>query len=323
MTHNAGRAFARHRLHDPQRCWPETNCYVDLWIELLSSLGQTPEAGLGFTVAQGFEEDQFGFSKFAIDDLRVLYGLDVRELSIYRTLEQHARTHLGRGGVVLIEVDAFHLPDTAATSYRRTHAKTTIAVDTIDAAARTCGYFHNAARGVLAGEDYLGAFRLDPDHDPDHASKPAPLPPYVELVTRPAEPRPPASLRQAALDLLGRHLSRAPRRNPFSAWRDAFGAHLEELLSAPSLFHDYAFHFPRLAGSNFELLGDHAAWLAADELRDAVEACRRVARQAKVLQFRLARSVARRRADPCAECFDELERGYEHAIRALSRYAPC
>ncbi len=317
MTHDAGaQPFARHRLHDPERCWPETNCYIDLWIELLAALGEAPEAALGFTAAQDFGEDQFSFSKFAIDDLRRLYGLDVRELSIWRTLERHTMTQVAGGGVVLLEVDAFHLPDTAATTYRRAHAKTTIAVDTIEAPARTCGYFHNASRGALAGEDYLGAFRLRPEY----ASQPDLLAPYVEVVTRAATPQPAESLRSAAFDLLRWHVSRAPGHNPFSAWRARFGDHIEALLSSPASFHDYAFHFPRLAGSNFELLGDHAAWLSPHELRDVVTACERIAQDAKVLQFRLARSVARGRADPCGECFDGLERDYEQAIGALRRY---
>src|SRR5437764_1654107 len=45
---------ARHALHDETRDWPETNCYVDLWIELLAARGFAPEAALGFTLTQDF-----------------------------------------------------------------------------------------------------------------------------------------------------------------------------------------------------------------------------------------------------------------------------
>ena len=35
------RGWVPHRLHGPDRMWPETNCYVDLWIELLHALGSS------------------------------------------------------------------------------------------------------------------------------------------------------------------------------------------------------------------------------------------------------------------------------------------
>ena len=31
-----------HALHAPERNWPETNCYVDVWVELLHDLGLDP-----------------------------------------------------------------------------------------------------------------------------------------------------------------------------------------------------------------------------------------------------------------------------------------
>ncbi len=36
-------AYTPHALHAAERMWPETNCYVDLWIEVLSALGQHPK----------------------------------------------------------------------------------------------------------------------------------------------------------------------------------------------------------------------------------------------------------------------------------------
>ena len=51
------------------RIWPETNCYVDLWIEVLAAAGFTPEAMLGFTLTQDFEGDQFTFFKVPLEDL--------------------------------------------------------------------------------------------------------------------------------------------------------------------------------------------------------------------------------------------------------------
>ena len=40
-------AYRAHELHGPSRMWQETNCYVDLWIEVLSALGHDPHAMLG------------------------------------------------------------------------------------------------------------------------------------------------------------------------------------------------------------------------------------------------------------------------------------
>jgi hypothetical protein len=61
----------RHALHDESRDWPETNCYVDLWIELFAARGFAPEAALGFTLTD-FEGDQFTFFKFPLQDLEAL-----------------------------------------------------------------------------------------------------------------------------------------------------------------------------------------------------------------------------------------------------------
>ncbi len=315
-TAATGGTFTPHRLHDVSRCWPETNCYIDLWIEVLAALGEVPEAAFGHSVCQKFGEDQFTFSKMPIEDLRRLYGLVVQELSIYRPLEQHVALHVECGHVVLMEVDAFYLPDTHATTYRRSHTKTTIAIDVINPARQEACYVHNASRNVLAGEDYLGVLRLRPEF----LSQPDILPPYVEIVERHVAARDPGSRRAVALDILRSHLSRRPQVNPFSAWRAVFDRHVDALLSASVSFDDYAFHFPRLAGANFELLGSHMTWLADEPLAGVAEACRRMAQTCKVLQFRLARTVARHRSDPCGECFDSLETDYERVIGGLDRH---
>ena len=51
-------AYARHPLHAPERIWPETNCYADLWIELLHAQGMDPHAMLPFVFALDFEGDE-------------------------------------------------------------------------------------------------------------------------------------------------------------------------------------------------------------------------------------------------------------------------
>ena len=49
--------------------WPTTNCYIDVWTLILNSWQLDPIAGLGFTVAQDYEGDQFTFFKYQHDDL--------------------------------------------------------------------------------------------------------------------------------------------------------------------------------------------------------------------------------------------------------------
>ena len=308
--------FVPNALHDASRSWPETNCYTDLWIELLANLGEPPAAAFGFAITQAYDGDQFTFSKIPFEDLRRLFGLTVQELSIYRTLEKHTVLHIARGCTVVLEVDAFYLPDTVATTYRQKHVKTTIAVDRIDPVAGRADYFHNATADVLSGEDYRGAFRLRPEFN----AEPDLLPPYVEIVKRCAASLTPAALHETAIDLLRGHLSRRPAISPFSAWRDAFDGDLVSLLAAPDTFHDYAFHYPRSIGANFELLGSYAAWLSQDRLDSVVAACNRVAQTAKVLQFRLARSVARGRPDACLDCFDTFSTAYSEVVTGLEAF---
>ena len=104
--------YIAHKLHSDDRTWPETNCYVDLWIELLHARGLEPLAGLAFTLGLDYEGDQFTFYKFPHNDLRMLYGIEVQELNLWRPLEVHAAQQYELGRVLLVEVDAFYLPDT-------------------------------------------------------------------------------------------------------------------------------------------------------------------------------------------------------------------
>ncbi len=166
----------------------------------------SPIAGLGVTVAQDYEGDQFTFFKYLHEDLELLYGVMVGELTIYSSLEQQTQEQVRLGRLVLIEVDGYYLPDTRATSYRRQHTKTTIGVDNIDPDAGTLTYFHNVGHYDLDGEDYAGAFRKLPQQRMlDDA-----LPPYVELVKRRWPPQKGSALTEAAVTLLRRHLRRRP-----------------------------------------------------------------------------------------------------------------
>ena len=130
---------------------------------------------MGCTLRTDVEGGQFTFFKPAPGDLERLYGLDLHEMQPHRGVPLQAAEQLAAGRTLIVELDAFHLPDTAAVGYGRTHVKTTVAIEAIDLAVPDLRYFHNAGYHVLSG-DYDGAFRLGRAFDPDV------LPPYVEIV---------------------------------------------------------------------------------------------------------------------------------------------
>lgn len=294
---------ARHPLHAPDRSWPQTNCYADLWIEVLAHLGCEPLAAFGFTVAQDWEGDHFTFFKPPLEDLEALYGLRVDELAIYDDVPGHAALQLARGRLVTIEVDSFFLPDTRGVSYRTEHGKTTIAVVGIDAGARTLDYFHGVGRYALSGEDWEGVFLTD-------APPERPFLPYAEVVKPHAAPAAP-DLRAEAERRLARHLGRAPAHNPLRAFQAAAPAQVAALAERPfAHFHLYAFNTLRQVGANFELLASHLAWLG-DEA--GAGPALTIAQGAKAAQFQLARALAKRRfdalpatLDPAADAWDAL-----------------
>src|ERR1700752_2774561 len=108
-------------LHQPDRTFPETNCYVDLWIELLHAQGIPPESVMGFACTVDFEGDQWTFFKPPPDELERLYGIDVPEMQLYRPVVDHVVEQLKAERSIIIEADAFYMPDRAATSYRKAH----------------------------------------------------------------------------------------------------------------------------------------------------------------------------------------------------------
>jgi len=304
--------------------WPITNCYVDAWMLVLRTSGLDPLAGLGVTVAQDYEGDQFTFFKYLHEDLEHLYGVVVGELTIWHSLEEQIAVQARLGRLVLIEVDGYYLPDTRATSYRSQHTKTTIAVDSIDIGAGRLSYFHNVGNYQLAGEDYAGVFRKLPGQDAlDDV-----LPPYVEFVRRRRPPLRDSALTEAATQLLRRHLRRRPEQNPIRCYRADFAQQMDWLMAHPDRFHDYAFGVFRQLGANFQLLAAHISWLMSrgtnhlvssseNHLVSSSEAAAAISANAKTMQFKVARIASRRRFDPCDALFDTLERDYETVMAGL------
>jgi len=281
-------SYARHELHAVERAWPEANCYVDLWIEVLHTLGLDPCASLAFTLAIDFEGDQWTFFKPPVADLFRLYGIDVQELNVWRALPEHVEEQVSRGRMVIVDADAYFLPDTGGMSYRSEHTKTAIGIQEIDREEKRLGYFHNGGYYALAGADFCGQFRLEED---------APsLPPYAEFAKFDSiRRRPPAELAMESLDLARAHLSRRPSANPLTAYKERFPADVEWLTGKDlSVFHRYAFATLRQLGACAELSAHYLRWLERKGQEDLEPASREldaVAASAKALQFKVARAV--------------------------------
>lgn len=283
--------YAAHRFHASERIWPETNCYVDVWIEVLSSLGTDPSAMLGFTLTQDFEGDQFTFFKVPLEDLESLYNIRVTELAIYGDVEKHLATQIERKRLCLVEVDGFYLPDTKGVGYQTEHGKTTIGINLLDVTKQRMEYFHNGGYFALEGEDYSGLFQ--------HNLLPDALPflPYSEFAKFPDILPSHDELRAKAKSLLSHHFARRPSTNPIKAFADVFEAQAQELMEQPfAAFHKYAFNTLRQFGANFELASSHLDWLSPQgAFQSAAKSALTLAETAKSCQFQLARAVTRKR----------------------------
>ena len=204
------------------------------------------------------------------------------------------------------EVDSFHLPDLASTSYRTEHVKSTIVVEAVDVDARRLRYFHNAGYFELEGDDFDGLFAAGP------------LPLYVEALRLDAGPAP-DDLAAVARALLAGHLARRPADNPFRRYAERLEADLPELLDGTSAdFHAYAFHNPRLVGASMELLATHVRWVLGEAGEPAAAALDEVVGGAKMLLFRLAR----RRAFDVAGVVAPMADAYDEAVGRLDELVP-
>ncbi len=304
-------AYERHLLHATSRTYLETNCYADIIIELLHACGYEPLAAFAHLARLDFEGDQWTFFKPPPEDLERLFAIDIHEMQPYRPLPTQIAEQIELGRTVIVELDSWYLPDTASTTYRTEHVKTSVAADAIDVAGEVLRYFHSAGLFDLDGEDFRGVFRLD-----GHAADV--LPPYAELVRFDAgEALRGDELMAASRELLGRHLACRPRDNPFHRFGAQLTFALPELLEhGPEAYHAYAFATVRMAGSAFEVLGTYADWLSGGEaarsqpMREIVDAC-------KAMSFRLAR---RRPFDP-EPLIATMGTAWERAIDGLGGLA--
>ncbi|MEZ4438779.1 MAG: DUF1839 family protein [Polyangiaceae bacterium] len=288
--------YQPHALHAPDRAWVEKNCYIDIWIEVVHALGCEPMAMMPFALAIDFEGDQWTFFKPSHDELYELYGIDVQELNPWLSLLQHAETYLAAGKLVSSEADAFWLPDTSGTDYRRAHTKTTIVITDLDVEHQRLGYFHNAGYYALEGEDFIQTFRVGFPDDPTF------MPFYVEAIRRDRlVVRPRDELTEMALASLKKQLRRRPVDNPVLR----FGRQLPDDLArlheqGLDTYHRWAFATLRQLGAAFESVALCLAWIdegrAGAAFTDARAAFLQLSDQAKVFLLKAARAVNRKRA---------------------------
>ena len=310
--------FKPHALHSDQRVWVEKNCYVDVWIELLSALQLEPAAAMPFTVAVDFEGDHWTFFKPPHADLRALYGIDVQELNIWRPLVEHAAEHLAAGKPIATEADAFWLPDTAGTDYRQQHVKTTIVLNDLDLAHQRLGYFHNAGYFSLEGEDFRQLFRLD---GCDGAGV---LPLYAELIrTDRLLRRPNEELAQMSARLLREHFALRPASNPVRRFAHRLDADLPLLHErGMAHYHLWAFSTVRQLGAAFDLASNHLQWLAPHGhpgLASAAERFDVIAQDTKALILKLARVVNAKRAFDAGPAFAPMAQAWDDGMGLLAQ----
>jgi Domain of unknown function (DUF1839) len=306
--------FRPHPLHVGNRNWTETNCYVDVWIEVLHALGLEPLAASAFTLSAGFEGDQWTFFKFPPEDLRRVFGLEVNELNVWKPVLDHVLEQLDLGRLCTVEADSWFLPDTRGDSYHEEHVKSTVVPQMVDVRRRRLGYFHNAGYFELEGDDFDGVFQRGSHADP------AKLAPYVEVIRLDRLLGDDAGLVGRAVELTREHLGRRPRVNPIAE----MGARLHRdlpWLAGEDLetFHLYAFGTCRQCGASTEMAASFVDWLNRHDgpgTESAAEDLRSVAEGAKALQFALARVARGRRAD-LESILSPMAERWERAVGTL------
>lgn len=297
-------SFRPHRLHSDDPDWANTNCYLDVWIELLWSLELDPLPLMSSAVSAQFVGDQWEFLKPRSADLEMLYGIRFGEYPLWKPITEHLATQSSLGNLMLVEVDSFYLPDTAGTTYRREHGKTTVLPVSVDTAGRSMNYFHNSGFYRLDGTDFDATVGI--------AATGGFVPsPYVDLI-EPAGLRRPgqAELLTSAEVLLVSHLRRvadSPHDEPMAQLAEYLRGQLVPLAEGGlPYFHRLAFATTRQAGLSAMLAAEFCRWLfavqseqniAQPELLPAAEAFSACSTSAKQLQFKLARVACGRSTD--------------------------
>ncbi len=308
--------YQRHALHAESSGvqWIEKNCYIDVWIELVHALGCEPHAMMPFTAAIDFEDDQWTFFKPKHEELFELYGIDVQELNLWRSLADHVQVHVGHGKQVAVEADAFHLPDTAGTDYQRQHTKTTIIINDFDLEAKKLGYFHNASYHALEGADFDKTFRVGLPPDPTFMPFYAEVVRVDRLVKRPAD-----ELREMSKKLLAKHLARRPKDNPVKRFGDRITADVAKV-SAEGLpvYHAWAFATIRQLGAAMELLALHLEWRGDEKAKQAAAELTKISAGGKSLILKGARAANSKKPLDASAIFEEMSAAWQKGMELLT-----
>ena len=300
-----------HFTHGPDRIWQQTNCYTDLWIEVLHSLGLDPVPAAVCAFGARFDGTQWTFLKFKSEDLFALYGIEVDEINVWRRPIEHLEDNAAAGMLSTVEVDSFWLPDTAGTGYHEAHGKTTIAPTLIDRDSEELQYFHNSGCYRLSDADFRGIFGLDEPGPPA-------WPPYLEQIRF----RPGTRLNVDAFDTaLRRHLRARPRENPVRDLAARVVVDIEWLGAAGMAgFHAWSFGILRQCGATAELAADVCAYMenaGYPGAGNAIEDFRATAEGAKAVQFRMARAARGRAVDPTDQ-LDAMADAWQRAMAAVA-----
>lgn len=300
-----------HPLHSDQRIWVEKNCYIDVWIEVLHSLGLEPTAIMPFASGIDFQGGQWTFFKPPHDELIDLYGIEVQELNVWLPLIEHAQELLASGHLVSTEADAFWLPDTSGTDYRRNHVKTTIVLSELDLVRKRLGYFHNAGYFVLEEEDFSGTFELD-----GRVRRELPL--FAEVIcTDQLKSRPVAELVSGSQRLWQRHLARSRAPDPMQRFQSRFERELPAMQEkGMSHYHQWAFGTTRQLGAASELCCENLRWMQQHGVKGldaAIASYMTVAINCKTFILKAARCVNSRRSQDFTQVFADLARHWDRA----------
>jgi hypothetical protein len=263
-----------------------------------------------------FDGDQWTFFKPSHDDLWSLYGLDVHELNVWKPLLHCAEEQIRSGRIVLSEVDAFFLPDTAGTDYKTQHTKTTIGMQDLDAERGVLRYFHNSGYHELEGADFRGLFRVDAPPDPAY------MPFFAEFVRVDRRRKlDAAELTRKSLAVLGKHLEHLPRENPIARFSARFGEDLSWMQrEGLAAYHAWAFATLRQLGAAFELGAFYMRWLSAhgqDGLTDTAAAFDAISNCAKALILKTARAVNTKKPFDAGPMLAEASRAWDAGTRTL------
>lgn len=304
--------YRPHHTHLDGRIWRETNCYFDLWIEVLHLLGCDPVPSFACALSADHDGTQWTFLKPHPEDIRRLYGLEIAEDTVWRPVLDTVEAGSRRGVIYTVEVDGWWLPDTAGTSYRTTHEKTTIVPVRVDRPSRTMVYVHNAGLFSLNGDDFDGVFGLREDSM-------SVLLPYMEQVRY----RPHLVTDDALAAITRDHVARRADGNPVQRLADGVREALEWLPhEGMDAFHPWAFAVLRQCGATAELAADFAAEIDGIFPGAGLAAApfRNVAEQAKSVQFKMARAASGRRVDvepPLQSMIESWQLAMESIVAAV------